>query len=421
MVGGTIATDQAINPYDSIGTTLQSATVSTLPEAGTDKAIMDTTKPKMTLEKWNGEVVMGVTYDGMQATGARPFLSKNVEWSDGNQTMQVVPLEASSTMEDGGYEINIILDSKPASNVFNFSIDGADNLDFFYQAPLWQEAGLKAPTKDCTDIDCIIDDQQTYRPQNVVGSYAVYYKDHHDHIEGEINYAAGKAYHIFRPKVTDAVGNEVWADMSYANDTLTVAVPQIFLNNATYPVKVDPDFGNTNTGVSSTNNSANAYDLSRRTSAPAGTITSLSSNQKMTASTCSAVNMIYDDSSPNGRLDYTATITISTQAWYTSASTLSFVMVSGTTYWIGSTSNSSSCTGNNLFFFDAGAGVSSNGASYSSPPASTLARGGDLGRSYSAYVTYTAAVTAVTERPILKVTNGLLKTTGGLLKIKSAN
>lgn len=278
--GGAIATDQAINPYDSVGTTLQAETVSTLPQAGTDKAIMDTTKPKMTLEKWNGEVAMGVTYEGMQATGARPFLSKNVEWSDGNQTMQVVPLEASSTMEDGGYEINVILNAPPASNVFHFSIDGADNLNFYYQPALAPEE-----VKDGLS-----------RPDNVVGSYAVYYKDHANHKVGSTNYATGKAYHIFRPLVTDAKSAKVWAELSYSNGVLIVTVPQSFLDAAVYPVNVDPTFGYTTQGASTEAGlPSNLHCTTAITVSDTGTIDSISAIAQASGGTTHTKGVLVED------------------------------------------------------------------------------------------------------------------------------
>src|SRR4051812_2735869 len=101
--GGTVVIDQAvINPYTDRGTTLEITASSTLPEGGSQRLVADKTKPKITLEKWNGEIALGVQYQGMTASGGRPFLSKNVEWKQGQQTMQAVPLEATRTMEDGG-------------------------------------------------------------------------------------------------------------------------------------------------------------------------------------------------------------------------------------------------------------------------------------------------------------------------------
>lgn len=251
--GGVEVTDQQINPYTPIGSTLQITASSTLPQAGDETVIVDKIQPKITLEKFNGEVAMGITYQGLQSQGDRPMLSQKVTWTqDPSQSMEVVPLEASTTMEDGGMEINIILNSEPASNVFNFVINGADNLDFFYQLPLWQEAGLAAPSKTCSDIQCgTATSSLIQRAANVVGSYAVYYRNHANHLEGGTNYGTGKAFQIFRPQIIDAKGNSVWGDLSYQNGLLTITVPQDFLDTAVYPVTVDPTVGYTTIGGSS--------------------------------------------------------------------------------------------------------------------------------------------------------------------------
>lgn len=274
--GGAVVADKQIDPYTETSTKYEIVSQSAIPDAGEQKISADKTEPKITLEKWGGQVAMGVKYTGMASTtGSRPFLSKNVEWNDGNQKMEAVPIEATATMEGGGMEINIVLNSEPTSNIFNFSIEGADNLNFFHQAPLWQEAGLKSPTKDCTDTDCITADGTQHRPDNVVDSYAVYYKDHANHIEGQTNYATGKAYHIFRPLITDSKGLTAWANLSYSNGVLSLIIPQTFLANATYPVNIDPTFGYTTGGGTATgkiSSSASIGSLNAPSTAISGAI-----------------------------------------------------------------------------------------------------------------------------------------------------
>lgn len=258
--GGSVAIDASINPYTDVQETLNGKSVpslqiqreGTLPEEGKATTIVNTDRPRIELDKWDGEVKLGITSTDLptDAAGARPFLSKNVEWGTGAISMEAVPLDPAEGMEDGGMEININLASEPTSNVFTFQLDSSQNLDFAYQPPLWQEAGLKAPTADCADTDCTTAERTSHRPDNAVGSFAIYYKNHANHIEGQTNYATGKAYHIFRPLVTDANGVTAWADLSYANGALSVTVPQTFLDSATYPVKVDPTFGYTTQGAS---------------------------------------------------------------------------------------------------------------------------------------------------------------------------
>ena len=139
--GGSIAADNAINPYQSVQVmdggkavaALEIQASSSLPEAGTVKTLVNTDKPRIELDKWNGEVKLGITSADLPAntTGARPFLSKNVDWGSGAVTMEAVPVDATTTMEDGGMEININLASKPASNVFTFQLDNTTNLPNF--------------------------------------------------------------------------------------------------------------------------------------------------------------------------------------------------------------------------------------------------------------------------------------------------
>ncbi len=139
-------------------------------------------------------------------------------------------------------------------NTFNFSIDGAQNLDFFYQPPLDQDE--KAPDTDhCTATQCFNSQGNVTasRPANVVGSYAVYSKTDANNVNGT-NYGAGKVMHIFRPQAVDASGNTAWCEMHYdGSDTLTVTCPQTFLDSATYPVSVDPTFGYTTVGGTAVN------------------------------------------------------------------------------------------------------------------------------------------------------------------------
>ncbi|GAI88795.1 unnamed protein product, partial [marine sediment metagenome] len=95
------------------------------------------------------------------------------------------------------------------------------------------------------------------RPLNVEGSYAVYHatkgKVHSSQAEAE-KYKVGKAFHIYRPIAEDALGNKAWCALHIDGYTdpknLTITVPQQFLDEATYPVTIDPDFGEEGEGSS---------------------------------------------------------------------------------------------------------------------------------------------------------------------------
>jgi hypothetical protein len=76
------------------------------------------------------------------------------------------------------------------------------------------------------------------RPDNIIGSYAVYYDGNPINVEGGKEYKAGKAFHIYRPKIKDAKNNWTWGvlNIDTSKNLLTVTIPQEFLDKATYPV-----------------------------------------------------------------------------------------------------------------------------------------------------------------------------------------
>src|SRR3990167_6455471 len=142
-----------------------------------------------------------------------------IKWSKGEREVHMYDKPDAS--EEGGFELEVVLKSRPASNVLEFTIQ-TKGLNFFYQPPLTQQE---------------IDEGAT-RPANVDGSYAVYHAT-----KGGMNdaagmeYKVGKAFHIYRPKVTDANGSETWGELNIdeQNGLLTVTIDQTWLDNAIYP------------------------------------------------------------------------------------------------------------------------------------------------------------------------------------------
>lgn len=153
----------------------------------------------------------------------------------------VIQYEKPEMGEDGGFELEWELPSKPQSNILPFTLRYRGDVRFYHQPALTQE-----------EID-----EGNERPENVVDSYAVYV-DKRNHKKGSNNYANGKIQHIYRPKAIDANGNEVWCKLhippngqAETNIECSVEVPQDFLDSAAYPVLVDPTFGYTSQGASS--------------------------------------------------------------------------------------------------------------------------------------------------------------------------
>jgi hypothetical protein len=122
-----------------------------------------------------------------------------------------------------GYEYNWILTKKPERNVVQMAIE-TEGLDFFYQPRLTAQEIVRG----------------CHRPENVVGSYAVYHKTMAgDYTQlGGKNYLTGKAFHDYRPRPTDAKGRWCWGKLHYdlARGIRSVIIPWWFLEQATYPV-----------------------------------------------------------------------------------------------------------------------------------------------------------------------------------------
>lgn len=233
--GGVAVADNQINPYDDKGTHYELPLTAEVPQGEHVEIAKD--RPAMTLKGWNNEYAITVEPQLAPSFGAteeprvqakRPLLSKRMEFQQGNLTAFVEP------KTDNEFDIDFTLDAEPDTNVFTYRIEGAEDFDFFYQPALTKEEVAEGAS----------------RPDNVVGSYAVYSKTKANHIVGATNYGTGKIFHIYRPKAIDADGNETWADLAYADGILSVTVPQAWLDAAAFPVRVDPTFGYTTCGAS---------------------------------------------------------------------------------------------------------------------------------------------------------------------------
>jgi hypothetical protein len=231
--------------------------------------------PTLTLNRWNAEAWLKLAYDDSQIAETQKTValqSNKVVWDTPLFAFRFYPLAQAIVCEDGGLEFEIILKSKPPQNSFSFSIQ-TRNLTFYYQPPLSQELN----PVDCVELSetyaRLKNGIETHRPENVVGSYAVY---HTTKANGA--YETGKAFHIYRPKLTDADGKTALADLNIdvANGTLVITLPAAFLDTATYPVVVDPTFGYTSIGGSYTQLGSNDKLGCQYQAPEAGTLTDIS-------------------------------------------------------------------------------------------------------------------------------------------------
>lgn len=395
------------SPYIETATEFRDEKLSSIPEAGLNRTIINKTKPEITLEKWDGEVSLTIAYEGVTGQGKKNLLDPSkIEWKGAKQEVHAYPLAAKEGMEDGGFEIEVILKEKPTTSVFDFQLSGWEDLDFFYQAPLWQEAGLDNPTLDCTDTNCVEDNSISSRPENVVGSYAVYHKTKADHRVGSMNYATGKVFHIYRPKVIDANEVEVWAILSYSNGVLSITVPQNFLDSAVYPVKIDPTFGYTTAGSSNELTANENIRGSKFTLSEAGDVTKLTSSEWITQGTARDHRLaIYRENGVSEvfKADTDSYTVGGSQVWadYTLTPTTSLTVDD---YWLVNWGDGTNASDWNRLAYDTGSAekgfFSTTNSNFNWPD--PLTWGIESSRTFSIYATYTASdlgMLVVTDAP----------------------
>lgn len=161
---------------------------------------------------------------------------------------------------ENGFEFQIDLLEKPNTNIMEFSLN-AKGVDFFYQPELTQEE------KENGD----------FRPENVIGSYAIYTSEEKINYVGGKEYKTGKVGHIYRPRIIDSAGTEVWGELNITGNTLSVMIPQDFIDNAVYPIRhaAGLTFGYTTQGASESAAGSNKACFSKAAPSFSGSINSI--------------------------------------------------------------------------------------------------------------------------------------------------
>jgi hypothetical protein len=140
------------------------------------------------------------------------------------ETNPLLDSTSENDFEFGGCEFEAIFNENPGYNEILFTLK-SKNIKAWYQGE--------------PDADSI-------RPDHVIGSYAIYHssKKHNE-------YGCGKLFHIYRPKVIDSTGAEAWCELliDIEDEFMKITIPQDFLDNAVYPVKLDPTTGYTTAGA----------------------------------------------------------------------------------------------------------------------------------------------------------------------------
>ena len=173
-----------------------------------DVEIKDQNTPEVKLRKWGDETYIKLSYPDFSPVSPKQDKGK-MKWVNGNKEVHLYPLEPTEQMEGGGFEFEIILNEDPRpTKTGDYKIVipiETKGLKFYYQPELTQQE---------------IDDG-AFRPENIVGSYAVYHftkGNMHAGQEEAEKYKTSKAFHIYRPRINESVGNWAWSEQEIIID-----------------------------------------------------------------------------------------------------------------------------------------------------------------------------------------------------------
>lgn len=178
--------------------------------------------PNINAGKWHNEAWLNINHPDVVGLNKPTFDGKEIALEIGN-------LIHRYRIKNGKLEYAINILHKPGSNIISLDLLFSKGLSFWYQPPLTAEE---------------IDDGHV-RPENVEGSYAVYFNKKNN------QYKTGKFCHIYRPKLIDANGKESWATITLQNNQLIILMDNKFLDTARYPIVLDPEIGYSTAGDSS--------------------------------------------------------------------------------------------------------------------------------------------------------------------------
>ena len=305
--------------------------------------------PQAKIERWDNEVNLSLRLvEASRSADVTQNRDGHIVYAHGDLSATFIPLAGvdGDESQPGGLEIDIGLATKPATNQIAFSIQ-SKGVQFIYQPPL----ANVLPNGDTWELGGP-GNGQNVRPADISGSYAVYAVGQKSNVVGGMRYRAGKVGQLKRPQLEDAVGMKVWADMAIAAadgaGTLTVTIPQKFLDAAVYPIKraAGLEFGYHTVGGSSYNliSGYPAWTKAQSTPASNGALYSISQYMVITSGSPTLSPSLYSDSSndPATRLAYLnsgGTALPASPGWceVLATGTLAYSgITTGVQYWIGS-------------------------------------------------------------------------------------
>jgi hypothetical protein len=329
--------------------------------------------PQLKMMRWDNEVNLSVRLINHGEMNPQIVQTADrIRWRGSKIEADFYDLPVSDALPEGASEFEITLKQKPNKNTIEFSIN-TKGLKFFYQ-PALTAAEIAAGH---------------VRPDHVVGSYAVYTDEDKVNIAGGKLYRSGKVGHIYRPRIEDANGAWTWGDLSIDEQagTLTVTIPQTFLDTAAYPVKhaAGLTIGHTTVGASENNGLSDFMVFGARATPSAGTTSKTSAYVAATSGNTTTVKAgLWKDSdgtligaTPSGQ-----SVSSTTRAWVDN--TLVQTIAAESTQVAFFFSNGAGC-GNYDDVGNSSGIVASRGGTFNSPGSTTVST---RDYKYSVYATY---------------------------------
>jgi hypothetical protein len=378
-----------------------------------------TFQPQLKLMRWDNEVNFSLRFLN-NLTGTENVIQEGdrIIWE--KRGFKAVFYDKPEASEEGGYEFEIHIPRKPPVNTVTFSIQTKE-LDFFYQPEITDEEAQEISIQQGISL---IEAKRQIRPENVVGSYAVYHKSKQGNYTDGKEYKTGKAFHIYRPHVKDSQGNETWADLSIneQSGTLTITIDQAWLNKAVYPIIVDPTFGYTSAGASGDAELLNSGDCRvNRYTAPTGIGTASNITAYVRNKWGDSINIkggIWLQSNKalvtNAQGGASSSITGTSFSQWSSTFSTAPSLTGGTDYYIGAVGNGGG--GSICIAYDSGWTTNYGGFSVNSYTTFTALDAtyfaADSNR-YSIYATYTASATSKIKK-LMGIEKAKLKKISGI-------
>jgi len=361
-----------------------------------DKDALEFT-PKIKLERWS-EVSFSLKPKGLELVADKDlkFEGDKIKFDTPKISFEMYDVPATET-DEGSFKYIWYLNEPPATNRVEFDIE-ASGLDFFYQPPMTEEHLEEGQTADETHIYDSEGNVVAYRPENVVGSYAVYHQT-----KGGMNdeagkeYKTGQAFFIYRPHIIDANGAETWGILHIENGIYSVEIPQDFLDTAVYPIKSNDTFGYTTAGGSYEFTSADRLYGSLFTPGGTGTITGISTYGTSFSETANFKGAVVLESTLNfitNGISNAAGQLYNTYQWIQATFGTNPSISTSTGYDLSFLSS----TSNLVIMYNSGSanqGLYDSSNSYTTPTNPT--DGSRNTKKYSIYATYTAAAGSVIE------------------------